>query len=122
MRLRPVTMPSYGESCVVIDERHEAHRRRRLSFIGVGVTIPACWLRHLARCPEYANKPVIGHKKAPLIERGFCIQASTGNQAFQAFQVLIRPLVEQSWLVTAASVLSSGRILLASCLPSSTPH
>lgn len=37
-----------------------------------------------------------GNKKAPLNERGFCIQASKGDQAFQAFQVLIRPLVEQS--------------------------
>ena len=35
---------------------------------------------------------------------------------------LIKPLVEVSWLVTGPGPVSSGRIFLASCLPSSTPH
>ena len=39
-----------------------------------------------------------------------------------SLKALISPLVEASWLETAASLSSSGRITLASCLPSSTPH
>src|SRR5260370_36256798 len=34
----------------------------------------------------------------------------------------MRPFVEASWLVTLPAAFSSGRIALASCLPSSTPH
>lgn len=87
------------------------------------MTIPVTGrLRHLASRPDDASGPIEANKKAPLIERGFCIAEGVNDQAFQAFQVLIRPLVEQSWLVTASSLPSSGRILLASCLPSSTPH
>ena len=41
---------------------------------------------------------------------------------FQAFQALIKPLVEQSWLSTQSSLLNSGKICPASCLPNSTPH
>ncbi len=87
------------------------------------MTIPVTgWLRHLASRLDDASRQLEAYKKAPLIERGFCIQKGRKTQAFQAFQVLIRPLVEPSWLVTASSVPSSGSILLASCLPSSTPH
>ena len=79
------------------------------------MTIPVTgWLRHLACRPDDANRQIEAYKKAPLIERGFCILEGGSNQTFQAFQVLIRPLVEPSWLVTASSVPSSGRILLAS--------
>lgn len=87
------------------------------------MTIPVTgWLRHLACRPDDANRQIEAYKKAPLIERGFCILEGGSNQAFQAFQVLIRPLVELSWLLMASAEFSSGSILLASCLPSSTPH
>ena len=44
------------------------------------------------------------------------------RQLFMPLYALIRPLVEESWPVTGPSLVSSGRIALASCLPSSTPH
>jgi hypothetical protein len=37
-------------------------------------------------------------------------------------QALMSPLVEESWLSTARPACNSGKIPLASCLPSSTPH
>jgi hypothetical protein len=41
---------------------------------------------------------------------------------FILFHALIKPLVEESCLLTVLSSCSSGRILLASCFPNSTPH
>ena len=53
---------------------------------------------------------------------GQCFSPGIHRSLRICLKVLISPLVELSWPEIGLSSSSSGRILPASCLPSSTPH